>query len=210
MIMEYLDGFNYANIEAPEAHNKQESKYTAEEILSKYDFNPELHSELLEDLDYFINNEVKNITLEFISRFFQRLGKGSKTAYATCRALGFHVFLTDKNGNEIHSLKEIADYWNVCPQLIDQLSKQIQKDLDFEPINNLSIHKKNYSYKVKAPDGFMTTGEVIEFLNISNKKLNSIIKTLGIKKKDHSRGSKIIRESDVDRVELWLMGEDES
>ena len=74
-----------------------------------------------------------------------------------------------------------------------------------DPITNLSIHKKNYSYKVKSPKGYMTTGEVLSFLNISNKKLNSIIKTLGIRKKDYLRGSKLVAEEDIDKVELYLM-----
>ena len=109
-----------------------------------------------------------------------------------------------KNGKELHTLKDIAEYWDVCPQLIDQLSKQIQKDLNVEPINNLAIHKKNYSYKVKSPKGFMTTIEVMDFLNLTNKN-STIIRSLGITKKDYIRGSKLIAEEDIDRIELYLM-----
>ena len=111
----------------------------------------------------------------------------------------------DKDGNEINSLNQIAKHFDCCPQLIDQLSKQVQKDLDIDPIDNLSIQKKNYSYKVESPNGFMTTGEVLEFLGISNKKLNGVVKRLGIKKRDFSRGSKLLSLDEVDRVELYLM-----
>lgn len=203
--VKFIDGFNYANLLAPEAQADGKYKLGIEEILNKYGFNNKLNEELIEDFELFINTEVKDITLEFVARFFERLGKGSKLAYSVARALGFHVYLKDKDGNEVTSLKEIAEYWNVCPQLIDQLSKQIQKDLNFDPIDNLSIHKKKYDYKVKAPDGYMTTGQVLEFLNISNKKLNGIVKFLDIKKKSYCRGSKLLAEADIDRIELYLM-----
>jgi len=203
--LQYLDQLDYDKLSAPEVQFEHIKEFCAEDIIDKYDFNEDLKQELLKDLDTYITKEVNDITLEFVSRFFERLGKGSKTAYAVARALGFHVYLKDKEGKEIHTLKEIADYWNVCPQLIDMLSKQIQKDLQCEPIKNLAIHKKNYSYKVQSPKGYMTTIEVMDFLNLTNKKLNGIIRTLGITKKDYVRGSKLIAEDDVDRVELYLM-----
>lgn len=203
--LQYLDELDYDKLTAPEVQFERTQQFSAEDLIAKYNFNEELSNELLKDLDAYITKEVNDITLEFVSRFFERLGKGSKTAYAVARALGFHVYLKDKNGKEIHTLKEIAEYWNVCPQLIDMLSKQIQKDLEVEPIKNLAIHKKNYSYKVQSPKGYMTTIEVMDFLNLTNKKLNGIIRTLGIIKKDYVRGSKLIAEEDVDRVELYLM-----
>ena len=202
--LQYLDELDYDKLTAPEVQFEHTKKISAEDLLAKYNFNNELKHELLSDMDAYISNEINNITLEFVSRFFERLGKGSKTAYAVARALGFHVYIK-KNGKELHTLKDIAEYWDVCPQLIDQLSKQIQKDLNIEPINNLAIHKKNYSYKVKSPKGFMTTIEVMDFLNLTNKKLNGIIRTLGIKKKDYIRGSKLIAEEDIDRIELYLL-----
>ena len=201
----YLDELGYDGLIAPEVQSEDPINISVESIIDKYNFNNQLKNELLNELNAYVEKEVKTSTLEFVNRFMERLGKGSKLGFATARALGFHVYLKDKQGNEIHTLKEIADYWNVCPQLVDQLSKQIQKDLQLDPITNLSIHKKNYSYKVKSPEGYMTTGEVLSFLNISNKKLNSIIKTLGIRKKDYLRGSKLVAEEDIDQVERYLM-----
>jgi len=201
----YLDELGYDGLIAPEVQSEDPINISVESIIDKYNFNNQLKNELLNELNAYVEKEVKTSTLEFVNRFMERLGKGSKLGFATARALGFHVYLKDKQGNEIHTLKEIADYWNVCPQLVDQLSKQIQKDLQLDPITNLSIHKKNYSYKVKSPKGYMTTGEVLSFLNISNKKLNSIIKTLGIRKKDYLRGSKLVAEEDINSVELYLM-----
>ena len=201
----YLDELGYDGLIAPEVQSEDPINISVESIIDKYNFNNQLKNELLNELNAYVEKEVKTSTLEFVNRFMERLGKGSKLGFATARALGFHVYLKDKQGNEIHTLKEIADYWNVCPQLVDQLSKQIQKDLQLDPITNLSIHKKNYSYKVKSPKGYMTTGEVLSFLNISNKKLNSIIKTLGIRKKDYIRGSKLVAEEDINSVELYLM-----
>ena len=203
--LQYLDELDYDKLTAPEVQFEHTKQISVEDIIAKYNLSEELQNELIADLDKYVRTEVNNITLEFVSRFFERLGRGSKTAYAVARALGFHVYLKDKDGKEIHTLKEIAEYWNVCPQLIDMLSKQIQKDLELDPIKNLAIHKKNYSYKVQSPKGYMTTIEVMDFLNLTNKKLNGIIRTLGINKKDYVRGSKLIAEEDVDRVELYLM-----
>ena len=203
--LEYLDGFNYSNIIAPEAQATETNKTCAEDILDKYNFNTVLTEELKSDIEEYINQEVKDITLEFVNRFFQRL-KGCKTAYVVARALGFHIYLTDKEGKEIHTQKEIANYFGVCPQFIDILSKQVQKDLEgVEPVSSMAIHKKNYNYKVTAPDGYMTTIQVMKFLNLTNKKLNGIIKTLNIQKKNFVRGSKIISEKDIDRIEVYLM-----
>lgn len=203
--VKYVDGFDYSGIKEPLSEGTKKRQQTLATVLNKYSFNQKLQTELEEEIFDFVETEIQNATLEFISRFFERLGKGSKIAYSVARALGFHVFLKDKDGNEIHSLNKIAEYWGCCPQLIDQLTKQIQQDLDIDPINNLKIQKKSYSYKVKSPDGYMTTGQAIEFLGISNKKLNGIISRLNIKKRDFSRGSKLISEDDLDRVELYLM-----
>ena len=202
--LKYLDELGYDALLAPEVQSEDPKHFSVESIIDKYNFNEKLSNELLTEINEYVESEVNKTTLEFVNRFMQKLGRGSKLAYATARALGFHVYIK-KDGKELHTLKDIAEYWDVCPQLIDQLSKQIQKDLNVEPITNLSIHKKNYSYKVQSPKGYMTTGEVLSFLNISNKKLNSIIKTLGIKKKDYIRGSKLIAEDDIDKVELYLL-----
>lgn len=203
--VEYKDGFDYEQIQNPLFSESPTTKIDLESLLEDYGFSENLKNELVDELQQHIHNEIKSATLEFVNRFFEKLGRGSKLAYCVSRALGFKVFMKDKDGNEIHSLNEIAKYWNCSPQLIDQLSKQIKEDIDVDPIQNLGIEKKNYSYKVTAPEGYMTTGQVIKFLNISNKKLNSIIKRLKINKKDYIRGSKIISEEDLDRVELWLM-----
>ena len=204
--LEFIDGYNYSPITAPEAQADAINKLRAEDILDKYDFNQALREELLEDLQIYMDEEVKNTTLEFVNRFFQRLGKGSKTAYLVARALGFHIYLKDKDGKEIHTQKEIANYFGVCPQMIDLLSKQIQEDLgDVDPITSLAIHKKDYNYKVEAPKGYMTTIQVMRFLNLTNKKLNGIIKALDIQKKEYSRGSRLISEQDVHRIELYLL-----
>lgn len=209
--VQFHEGFNYDPKKAPEAQSEDIFKINIDSVLEKYKFNSELTEELKLDIEEYIQDETKNATLEFISRFFERMGKGGKTAYAVARALGFAIWMEDKDGNKISSLKDIAKHWNVCPQMIDQLTKQIQKDLEIDPIENLAIHKKNYSYQVEAPKGYMTTGQVIKFLNISNKKLNGIIKLLNIKKKSFCRGSKLIAESDIDKIELYLMdGVDES
>lgn len=203
--LEYLDGLNYSAFTAPEAQSEEVSKTSAQSILDKYSFNHELTAELLEDLQEYIEREINDTTLEFVNRFFQRLGK-NKTGYAVARALGFHIYLKDREGKEIHTQKEIANYFGVCPQMIDLLSKQVKEDLEgVEPITSMAIHRKNYNYKVKAPDGYMTTIQVMEFLNLTNKKLNGIIKSLGITKKEYTRGSKLISEEDVDRIELYLM-----
>lgn len=204
--LEFIDGYNYSPITAPEAQASILNKLRAEDILDKYNFNEALRAELLEDLQGYIDEEVKQTTLEFVNRFFQRLGKGSKTAYLVARALGFHIYLKDKDGKEIHTQKEIANYFGVCPQMIDLLSKQIQEDLGgVDAITSMAIHKKDYNYKVEAPKGYMTTIQVMKFLNLTNKKLNGIIKTLDINKKDYTRGSKLIAETDVHKIELYLM-----
>ena len=202
--MQFIDGIDYESMKAPEAQGTILNNFSGEDIIDKYNFNEELKEELLEDINAFINEEVSKITLEFVSRFFERLGKGSKEAYAVARALGFHICLKDKDGKELQTLKDLAGYWNVCPQMLDLLSKQVSEDI-LEPIQNLAIHKKNYSYEVKAPDGYMTTGEVMKFLNLSNKKLNSAVKVLGIKKKEWHRKSRLIAEEDIDRIEIWMM-----
>ena len=203
--VQYTDGFNYNPKKAPEAQSEELFKINIDSVLERYKFNQELTEELKLDIEVYIQDEVKNATLEFISRFFEKMGKNSKVAYAVARALGFVVWMKDKDGNQINSLAEIAKYWNVCPQMIDQLTKSIQKDLEIDPIDNLSINKKSYSYNVTPPDGYMTTGQVIDFLKISNKKLNGIIKSLDIKKREYTRGSKLISEDDVDRIELYLL-----
>lgn len=202
--VQYVDGFDYSGIQEPLTKSDCKIHSTLDDLLSNYSFNEELMQELKNELGEYVKNEVKNSTLEFVSRFFSRMG-GSKVGYAVARALGFHVYIKDKDGNQIQSLNQIAEYFGCCPQLIDQLSKQIQEDLDIDPIKNLSIQTKNYSYKVDSPDGFMTTGEVLQFLGISNKKLSGIVKRLGIKKREYTRGSKLISEDDVDRIELYLM-----
>ena len=207
--VEYVDGYDYSSIREPLATGSERQQEELDQILDRFGFNELIHQELRDEISDHVKNEVKFSTLEFVSKFFQRMG-GSKIGYSVARALGFHVFLKDKDGNEIHSLNQIAEYFGCCPQLIDQLTKQIQKDLEIEPINNLLIQKKNYSYKVESPSGFMTTGEVVDFLGISNKKLNGIIHRLGIKKRDYSRGSKLISEQDIDLVELYLMQGKES
>lgn len=203
--VKYVDGFDYSGIQEPLTLSAQKVQSNLNQLLDEYGFNEELSNELKQEIHLFIQTEIKDATLSFVSRFFERLGKGSKLGYSVARALGFHVYLKDKDGNEINSLNQIAKHFDCCPQLIDQLSKQVQKDLDIDPIDNLSIQKKNYSYKVKSPDGFMTTGEVLEFLGISNKKLNGVVKRLGIKKRDFSRGSKLLSLDEVDKVELYLM-----
>ena len=202
--VQYVDEFDYSSIQEPLACSAEKQHQDLDNLLSRFRFNSTLHQELKEELVSHVKNEIKDATLEFVSRFFTRMG-GSKIGYSVARALGFHVFLKDKDGNEINSLNQIAEYFGCCPQLSDQLAKQIQKDLDIEPIDNLKILKKDYSYKVESPDGYMTTGEVIQFLGISNKKLNGIIHRLGIQKRDYTRGSKLVAEDDVDRIELYLM-----
>ena len=203
--LQYIDQIDYESIKAPETQSDLLGKFSGEEIIDKYNFTDSIKKELLEEIDNYINAEVTNITLEFISRFFERLGKGSKEAFSISRALGFHIYLKDKDGKEIHTLKEISEYWGVCPQLMGMLAKQVQEDLNFDPIQNLAIHKKDYCYKVKSPKGYMTTIEVMKFLDLSNKKLNGAVKALGIKKKDYTRGSKLIAEEDVDKIELYFM-----
>jgi hypothetical protein len=200
--VKYVDGFDYSSIKEPLTQCSDSEQCKVDDILEKYQIDD---SELKEEIHHHISNEIKNATLEFISRFFQRLGQGSKLGYAVCRALGIHIYLKDKDGNEIKSLTEISKVWGCSPQLIDQLCRSIKQDIDLEPIENLAIEKKNYSYKVHSPDGYMTTGEVLTFLDISNKKLNGVIKRLGIKKRQYTRGSKLISEDDVDRIELYLM-----
>jgi hypothetical protein len=203
--LEYLDGLNYSAFTAPEAQSEAVRKLDAQTILSKYNFNEALREELLDDLQTYIEEEVKISTLEFVNKFFERLGK-NKTGYAVARALGFHIYLKDKEGKEIHTQKQIANYFGVCPQMIDLLSKQVQEDLrGIEPITSLAIHKKKYDYSVKAPEGYMTTIQVMNFLDLTNKKLNGIIKSLDIRKKEYTRGSKLISVDDVDRIELYLM-----
>lgn len=203
--LEYIDGYNYSGIQAPESTGAECNKISAENIINKYHFNDALREELLEDIQHYIDNEIKDATLEFVNRFFQRLGT-NKIGYTIARSLGFHIYLKDKDGKEIHTQKEIAKYFDVCPQMIDLLSKQVQKDLEgIEPITSMAIHKKNYNYSVTPPKGYYTTIQVMKMLNLTNKKLNGIIKTLDIKKKNWCRGSRLIQEKDVDRVELYLM-----
>ena len=203
--LEYLDGLNYDAFTAPEVQASVVSKTCAESILDKYNFNNELTEELLEDIQEYIDREIKDTTLEFVNRFFQRLGK-NKTGYAVARALGFHIYLKDKDGKEIHTQKEIANYFGVCPQMIDLLSKQVQEDLEgIEPITSLAIHKKKYNYKVTPPKGFYTTIQVMKFLNLTNKKLNGIIRTLGITKRSFNRGSRLIADEDVHKIEMYLL-----
>jgi|13_taG_2_1085334.scaffolds.fasta_scaffold21845_1 predicted house-cleaning noncanonical NTP pyrophosphatase (MazG superfamily) len=203
--LEYIDGYNYSSIQAPESTALDSKKISAENIINKYNFNNALKEELLEDIEHYVQEEIKNATLEFVNRFFQRLGT-NKLGYTIARSLGFHIYLKDKEGKEIHTQKEIAKYFDVCPQMIDLLSKQVQEDLKgIEPITSMAIHKKNYNYNVIPPEGFYTTIQVMKMLNLTNKKLNGIVKVLDIKKKNWCRGSRLITESDVDKIELYLM-----
>ena len=77
--LQYLDELDYDKLTAPEVQFEHTKKISAEDLLAKYNFNNELKHELLSDPDAYISSEINNITLEFVSRFFERLGKGSKT-----------------------------------------------------------------------------------------------------------------------------------
>ena len=98
--VQFIDGYNYANITAPEVQSEEVNKISAESILDKYKFNDVLKSELIQDLEEHIQEEVKQTTLEFVSKFFERMGKGFKTAFCVARALGFHIYLKDKGGKD--------------------------------------------------------------------------------------------------------------
>jgi len=91
--VQYHEGFNYDPKKAPEAQSEDLFKINIDSVLEKYKFNSELTEELKLDIEEYIQDETKNATLEFISRFFERMGKGGKTAYAVSLICKYRAFI---------------------------------------------------------------------------------------------------------------------
>lgn len=150
--------------------------------------------EYADQIEKWVDSQIKLGMKQFISRFIGLLSK-SMHGFAVLRALGYHVNLTHKD-KPIKSLRQIADHFKCSHQLIDQLTKDFEKQLGIKN-QSLEINKKRHSMKITAPKGWLTLGDATKKINITRRHLLRIIEEDGLEIKNYKRNSKLVKEKDI-------------
>jgi len=201
----YLDALDYSSELASEIESSDDI-YSAdiEEVLDQYDFNINLRQELQEDLQQLCEHQIRQGVGEFISRLTFRMSQ-SLHGFCVLRALGYVCKVEGEDGKQITSLRQIAKHFNTSSQWIYKLTEDLKKCLGVtEDVPTLGITKKKYSMKIDVPSGYKTIGMLIEEFGTNNKRLQKIILENKIKIKNHTRGSKLISEQDVQIIKKIL------
>ena len=119
--------------------------------------------------------------------------------FCVLRALGYHAHIEDQEGKPITSLRAIAKHFKCSHQYVDKLTKDLEVQLGLK-IENLQIEQKTYSMEVTPPKGWLTIGQILKSNEITRKALWDAVNDLGLKVERHSRQSKIIKETDVQKI----------
>jgi hypothetical protein len=128
---------------------------------------------------------------QFIRKFTSILAK-SLHGFCVLRALGYHVHV-EHNGRPIKSLRQISEHFKCSHQLIHQLTKDFQKQLDVEGANSADIEKRTYSMIVNPPEGWITLGNAIKKYGINRGTLFRYLEKHNVEIKNYKRNSKIVR-----------------
>ena len=201
----YLDALDYTSELATEI-NSSSDIYSADidAVLDQYDFNSGLKEELRNDFETLCEHQIRQGVGEFISRLTFRMSE-SLHGFCVLRALGYVCKIVGEDGKQITSLRSIAKHSNTSSQWIYKLTEDLKVCLGVEEdIPTLGITKKNYSMKVDVPSGYKTIGMIIKETGTNNKRLQKIILENNIDIKNHTRGSKLIKSSDVELIKLKL------
>lgn len=162
-----------------------------EDIIEELDI-PE---EYVAELEEWVDGQIKQGTKEFIRRFTNILAK-SLHGFCVLRALGYHVQL-EHNGKQVKSLRQIADHFKCSHQLVHQLTKDFQKQLQTQGIKTNEIEKRTYSMNVVPPKGHITLGNAIKQSGMTRKAFLKWCEQKNIVIQDYKRNSKIIKVSTI-------------
>ena len=191
--IKYNSSVDYTKQKAPETHDSFDQD-AFEELCREL----EIPEESIATIEAWVDEQIRLGMREFIFKFTNKMSH-SLHGFCVLRALGYHAHIEDNNGKPITSLRSIAKHFECSHQYVDKLTKDLEVQLGLK-IENRQIEQKTYSMKVDAPQGWMTIGQILKTHPITRKTLWLVIDDLGIVVKEHSRQSKIIKATDVQKI----------
>ena len=201
----YLDALDYTSELATEI-NSSADIYSADidAVLDQYDFNSGLKEELRNDFETLCEHQIRQGVGEFISRLTFKMSE-SLHGFCVLRALGYVCKIVGADGKQITSLRSIAKHFNTSSQWIYKLTEDLKVCLGVEEdVPTLGITKKNYSMKIDVPIGYKTIGQTLDILKTNNKRLQKLIEEYDIQITPFKRGSKLLRNQDVEFLKLKM------
>lgn len=183
--IEFRDSVAWAPLHSSE---KQED---FQQIIEELDI-PE---EYVGDIENWVETQVMLGMKQFIKRFTSILAK-SLHGFCVLRALGYHVHINHK-GRPVKSLRQISDHFKCSHQLIHQLTKDFQKQLNIEGAKSNEIETRTYSMNVVPPKGWITLGNAVKKYNVTRRYLLKYIDKNGIELKSYKRNSRIVKAKDI-------------
>ena len=158
----------------------------------------EMPEETIAIIEKWVDEQIRLGMREFIYKFTNKMSH-SLHGFCVLRALGYHAHIEDQEGKPITSLRAIAKHFKCSHQYVDKLTKDLEVQLGLK-IENLQIEQKTYSMEVTPPKGWLTIGQILKSNEITRKALWDAVNDLGLKVERHSRQSKIIKETDVQKI----------
>jgi hypothetical protein len=164
----------------------------------------EMPEETIAIIEKWVDEQIRLGMREFIYKFTNKMSH-SLHGFCVLRALGYHAHIEDQEGKPITSLRAIAKHFECSHQYVDKLTKDLEVQLGLK-IENLQIEQKTYSMEVTPPEGWITIGQALKKYDLTRKVLWDIINQEGLRVRDYTRQSKIIKDDtlqDVLRQEIY-------